>query len=98
MRVVSLRVIRHFSHFCVISSGAASGVTSACSARRGARRPARFALRHVTATQVGGGIASPAARDPGPWVTFVLKRTVAKVLSIELDVYVIDAAALVVSR
>jgi hypothetical protein len=52
----------------------------------------------VTATQVGGGIASPAARDPGPLVTFVLKRTVAKVHSIELDVYVIDAAALVVSR
>ncbi|BCI81946.1 hypothetical protein MTY66_35710 [Mycolicibacterium sp. TY66] len=27
-------------------------------------------------------MANPAARDPGPLVTFVLKRTVAKVLSI----------------
>jgi hypothetical protein len=29
-------------------------------------------------------MASPAAREPGPLVTFFLKRTVAKVLSIGL--------------
>jgi hypothetical protein len=48
------------SAFClktrVISAAAASGVPSECSACWCARRPARTALRHVTATEVGGAL------------------------------------------
>jgi len=54
MHGVSRRVIRLLSHIRVISSGAASGVTSASSVCRCAGRPARFALRHVTTTDAGG--------------------------------------------
>jgi hypothetical protein len=53
MHDVSRRVIRLLSHIRVISSGAASGVTSASSACRCAGRPAKFALRHVTTTDAG---------------------------------------------
>lgn len=56
MRVVSCRVICVLSQTGVISSAAASGVTSECLACRCARRPARTALRHVTATEVGGAL------------------------------------------
>ena len=56
MRVVSARVICVLSQTRVISAAAASEVPSECSACRCARRPARTALRHVTAIEVGGAL------------------------------------------
>jgi hypothetical protein len=56
MHVFSRDVICGFSQTRVISAAAASGVPSECSACRCAGRPARTALRHVTATEVGGAL------------------------------------------